>query len=245
MPVVRYNNTSNTNASQVTRRAQGRAIYANSLVNQKSLEQNCLNRVAAGPAATTSFDGAKYIDQRIGNIFTTPVQASEIVLTSPCAVPSVPPLATPIVYPNYELTCSDPLGIQIMATGSFTSFTFTTTSLGAGVLEFQFFLNENYVSSQLVVLGSDSNLITPPAGIDEVRYVFKCNPINVDVFCAAVDKVLQWTNPYQFTLTDGGSTTLTLVPHNGGSPVTSTINSGVPYTPTPSYGWDSWDISPC
>lgn len=244
MPVVRYNNTSNTNASQVTRRAQGRAVYANSLVNQKSLDLNCLNRVAAGPAATTSYDGAKYMDQRVGNVFTTPVQAAQIVATSPCAVPPVNTVV-PIVYPNYELSCSDPLGIQIMATGTFTSFTFTTTSLGAGVLEFQFFLNGSYYSDQLVVLGVDSNLITPPAGIDEVRYVFKCNPINVDVYCGAIDKVLQWTNPYQFTLTDGGSTTLTLVPHNGGSPVTFTINSGIAFTPTPSWGWDSWDISPC
>ena len=84
MPVIRYNNTANTNASDIARRAKGRVVYANSLVNTKSLEQNCLNRVAAGPAATTSFDATTYYDQRVGAVFTTAVQAAEIILSSPC-----------------------------------------------------------------------------------------------------------------------------------------------------------------
>ncbi len=84
MPVIRFNNASNRNASDIPRRAQGRAVYANSLVNQKTLEQNCLNRVVMGPAATTSYDGMKYTDKRVGAVFTTPSQAAEILVSSPC-----------------------------------------------------------------------------------------------------------------------------------------------------------------
>jgi hypothetical protein len=84
MPVIKYNNTRNTNASEVTNRAKAKTVFANALINQKTLEQNCLNRVAAGPAATTSFDGSKYYDQREGAVFTTSVQAAEILATSPC-----------------------------------------------------------------------------------------------------------------------------------------------------------------
>jgi hypothetical protein len=83
-PVIRFNNVSNLNASDIARRAQGRAVYANSLVNQKTLEQNCLNRLVMGPAATTSYDARKYTDQRVGAVFTTPVQAAEILASSPC-----------------------------------------------------------------------------------------------------------------------------------------------------------------
>jgi hypothetical protein len=88
MPVIRYNNTANYNASDIARRAQGRAVYANALVNQKSLDQACLNRVVAGQAAATSYSGSKYIDQRVGTVFTTPEQSAQIVLTSPCAQPN-------------------------------------------------------------------------------------------------------------------------------------------------------------
>ncbi len=241
MPVIKFNGSTNYNASDIPRRAQGRAVFADSLVNQKTLERGCLNRVVSGPAPATSYSGSKYIDQRVGTVFTTAEQAIEIVALSPCAVTQ----ATPIVYPNYELTCSDPLGIQIMATGTFTKFTFTTTSIGAGVLEFQFFLNDNYVSSELNVLGVDSNLITVPNNIDEVRYVFKCNPINVTLSCSPDSFVLQWTNPYSFTNSTGSTKTLTLTPHAGGSPTVVSVANGDTYTPTPSWGYDLWSLSPC
>lgn len=241
MPVIRFNGSTNYNASDVARREQGRAVFANSLVNQKSLERNCLNRVVAGPSAATSYDGSKYIDQRIGTIFTTAAQAAEIVALSPCAT-----VTSPVIqYPNYELSCSDPLGIQIMATGSFTKFTFTTTSEGAGVIDFQFFYEGAFVSNQLNVLGVDSTLITVPEGIDEVRYVFKCNPINVTLDCDAISKVLQWSNPYSFTNPAGTSKTLTLYPYPSGTPVAQSIGAGETFTPTPAWGWNLWDISPC
>lgn len=66
MPVIRFNGSTNYNASDIPRRVQGRAVFANSLVNQKSLDINCLNRVAAGPSAATSYSGTKITDQRVG-----------------------------------------------------------------------------------------------------------------------------------------------------------------------------------
>ena len=246
MPVIRFNNNANTNASDIARRAQGRAVFANSLVNQKSLDLNCLNRVAAGPAATTSFSGSKYIDQRVGTIFTTQELAAEIVVKSPCQQPQQP--AVPVIsYPNYVLECSDSLGIQVMATGTFTSFTFTTTTLGAGVLEFQFYKDNSYFSNQLVVLGVDSSLITPPSDTDEVRYVFRCNPIAVTLSCPGESRFLQWTLPYTFTYeanTPGDTTTLTLYQYPSDTPIEYEVTDGVPFTPTSSWGYNSWDI-PC
>lgn len=246
MPVIRYNATANTNASDLTRRTQGRAVFANSLVNQKTLDLGCTNRVASGPAATTSYDGSKYIDQRVGTIFTTPAQAAEIVLTSPCT----PAEAPPIVYPVYEVTCNDSLGIQILASGSFTKFWFTPTSLGTGVIEFQYFYQDTYVSDDLIVLGVDSQLVTPPPGIDEVRYVFRCSPQIVSLSCSAPSTVLQWTIPYSFynpSDLSGNFTTLTLYKHPIGSGITEThtVSSDGTFTPTPAWGWDAWSISPC
>lgn len=84
MPPIKFNGTKNYNASDVAKRAQARAVFANSLVNQKSLDNNCLNRVVAGPAATTSFDASKVIDQRVGAVATTKVEAVLIVVSSPC-----------------------------------------------------------------------------------------------------------------------------------------------------------------
>ena len=246
MPVIRYNNTANTNASDIARRAKGRAVFANSLINTKTLEQNCLNRVAAGPAATTSFDGSTYYDQRVGAVFTTAEQAAEILLTSPCDPANKPP-PEPIVYPSYVLECDDSVGIQIMASGTFTKFTFTTVSQGTGVVEFQFFYLTSYVSSELNVLGVDSNLITPPVGIDEVRYVFRCTPQNVSVTCGAMSKVLQWTVPYSFTNSEESTKTLTLYLHPiaEGNTISQSMAAGQTYTPTPAWGYDAWDISPC
>lgn len=118
--------------------------------------------MVAGPSPATSYSGIKVSDQRLGAVFTTPAQSAEIVAASPCQTPTV---QSSIVYPNYVLECSDPLGIQIMATGTFTRFTFTTTSQGAGCIDFQFFLEGAFVSNQFVVLGVDSNLITPLQGL--------------------------------------------------------------------------------
>lgn len=84
MPVIRFNGSTNYNASDVARRAQGKAVYANSLVNQKTLEKGCLNRAVSGPAPATSYDGSKYTDQRVGVVFTTCEQKTEILATSPC-----------------------------------------------------------------------------------------------------------------------------------------------------------------
>lgn len=238
--IIRFNNTSNLNASEVARRAQARAIYADALVNQKNLDKDCLNAVSAGPSAAASYSANKVTDQRLGAIFTTPAQQAEIIASSSCEVPPIPV----IVYPNYELSCSDPLGIQIMATGSFTRFTFTTTSLGAGCLEFQYFLNGNYVSNDFVVLGVTSNLITPPNGIDEVRYVFKCSPIVVTIDCSGTPTALQYTNPYSFYNPSLFSVTLTLTkyPAELGT-ITQVVSGGELFTPTPSWGWYLWSIA--
>lgn len=242
MPVIRFNGSTNYNASDVTRREQARTVYANALVNQKSLDNTCLNRVVAGPSPATSYSGIKVSDQRLGAVFTTPAQSAEIVAASPCQTPTV---QSSIVYPNYVLECSDPLGIQIMATGTFTRFTFTTTSQGAGCIDFQFFLEGAFVSNQFVVLGVDSNLITPPAGIDEVRYVFKCSPIVVTIDCSAPPSALQYTNPYCFYNPSGSPVILTLTnyPVELGTE-THTVGAGQTFTPTPAWGWYIWSI-PC
>jgi hypothetical protein len=136
-----------------------------------------------------------------------------------------------------------------MATGSFTKFYFTTASQGAGVIEFQFFLEGSYVSDQLVVLGVDSNLITPPSEIDEVRYAFRCSPYPVTLLCQN-PKVLQWTVPYSFTNPSdlsGSYTTLTLYLHPiaDGQTLTHNVYAGSTYVPTPAWGYDAWNIASC
>ena len=84
MPPVKFNGSKNYNASDVTRREQARTVYANALTNQKSLDNNCLNRVVAGPSSATSFSAYKVSDQHTGAIFTTPAESATIVASSPC-----------------------------------------------------------------------------------------------------------------------------------------------------------------
>ena len=84
MVVVKFNGTTNYRASNVTQRTQARTVFANSLVNQKSLDLPCQNRVAAGPAPTTSFSASKIMEQHVGAVATTPAEAALIVQQSPC-----------------------------------------------------------------------------------------------------------------------------------------------------------------
>jgi hypothetical protein len=84
MPVIRFNGSTNYNASDVARRAQARTVFADSLVKQKTLDQSCLNRIVSGPAPATSYNAGKVQDQRVGAVFTTPTQAATIVTESPC-----------------------------------------------------------------------------------------------------------------------------------------------------------------
>ena len=84
MPPIRFNGSTNYNASDVAKRSQARAVFANHLVNQKTVDQSCLNRVVSGPSAATSYSANKVADQRAGAVFTTPSQAAAIVASSPC-----------------------------------------------------------------------------------------------------------------------------------------------------------------
>lgn len=79
-----YNNTSNTNASVVIFRQQGKQVYANQLLYNKALSEPCVNRVVAGNAATTSYSGATYIDQRVGAVATTCAEKAQILASDQC-----------------------------------------------------------------------------------------------------------------------------------------------------------------
>lgn len=78
------NKNTNYNASVVTFRQQGRQIYANSLLQNKGLSEPCVNRVSAGPAATTSYSGQVIVDQRVGAINTTCAEKAQILASDPC-----------------------------------------------------------------------------------------------------------------------------------------------------------------
>lgn len=97
MPVVQFSKNKNYNASDVARRNQSRTVFTNSLVIQKSLENQCLNRVSLGLGTNASYTGGSYIDKQIGTIFTTPSQVTEILATSPCQILSSAPPPPPQV----------------------------------------------------------------------------------------------------------------------------------------------------
>ena len=78
------NKNTNYNASVVTFKQQGKQVYANSLLYTKALSEPCPNRVVAGNAATTSYSGTVYIDQRVGAVSTTCAEKAEILASDPC-----------------------------------------------------------------------------------------------------------------------------------------------------------------
>ncbi len=78
------NKNTNYNASVITFKQQGKQIYANSLLYNKSLSEPCVNRVVAGNAATTSYSGLVYVDQRVGATVTTCAEKAAILASDPC-----------------------------------------------------------------------------------------------------------------------------------------------------------------
>jgi hypothetical protein len=79
------NNNTNSNASAVTFKQQGKQVYANALLNTKALGQSCPNRVAAGNSPNTSYSGTSYIDQRVGAVTTSCEEKAEILASDKCS----------------------------------------------------------------------------------------------------------------------------------------------------------------
>lgn len=79
------NKNTNTSASVVTFKQQGKQVYANTLLNTKALEQSCSNRVVAGNSSNTSYSGSSYIDQRVGAVATTCLEKADILASSKCS----------------------------------------------------------------------------------------------------------------------------------------------------------------
>lgn len=75
------NKNTNYNASVVTFKQQGKQVYANSLLYNKSLTEPCNNRVFAANSPNTSYSGMTYIDQRVGAV-ATPCEEKAVILAS-------------------------------------------------------------------------------------------------------------------------------------------------------------------
>ena len=78
------NKNTNYNASVVTFKQQGKQVYANSLLYNKSLGEPCVNRVTATNGPNTSYTGMTYIDQRVGAVSTTCAEKAEILASDRC-----------------------------------------------------------------------------------------------------------------------------------------------------------------
>jgi hypothetical protein len=79
------NNNTNTNASVVAFKQQGKQVYANALLYTKGLSEPCLNRVSLGKSPNTSYSGTSYIDQRVGAVATTCTEKAEILASDKCS----------------------------------------------------------------------------------------------------------------------------------------------------------------
>jgi hypothetical protein len=79
------NNNTNTNASVVAFKQQGKQVYANALLYTKGLSEPCLNRVTATNGPNTSYSGMTYIDQRVGAVATTCTEKAEILASDKCS----------------------------------------------------------------------------------------------------------------------------------------------------------------
>ena len=79
------NRNTNYDASVIAFKQQGKQVYANALLYQKSLGEPCLNRVALGQSPNTSYSGTTYIDQRVGAVATTCTEKAEILASDKCS----------------------------------------------------------------------------------------------------------------------------------------------------------------
>jgi hypothetical protein len=78
------NKNTNYNASVVTFKQQGKQVYANALLYNKSLTETCVNRVVAGNSPNTSYSGTTYLDQRVGAVATPCYEKAQILASDTC-----------------------------------------------------------------------------------------------------------------------------------------------------------------
>jgi hypothetical protein len=78
------NKNTNYNASVVTFKQQGKQVYANALLYNKSLTETCANRVVAGNSPNTSYSGTTYLDQRVGAVATPCDEKAAILASDTC-----------------------------------------------------------------------------------------------------------------------------------------------------------------
>ena len=79
------NRNTNYNASVVTFKQQGKQVYANSLLNTKSLTEPCGTRISLGHSPKTSYSGMTLVDQRVGAVATTCTEKAQILASDKCS----------------------------------------------------------------------------------------------------------------------------------------------------------------
>jgi hypothetical protein len=236
--LLRSPNT-NQNASAATRRVQTRAIFANALVQQKTLDFNCLNRVYAGNALPTNYSGSIPGDRREGAMNTTPAEAAAIVAASPCDVPAAaqPP-------PTYSISCSDDVGVQTLTVADPTvPFLVSPTSEGTGITNFIFKNNVGAILEEQFVVFPIESPIVPPQGTFTIEYVFRCTPVIIQPNCIdSPSGVLEPTLPYSFQNLTGSAFFMT---YSKPTEIDQQlVQDNEIFTPIPSYGWTFYSI-PC
>jgi hypothetical protein len=228
----------NQNASAATRRVQTRAIFANALVQQKTLDFNCLNRVFLGNALPTNYSGSIPGDRREGAMNTSPAESAAIVAASPCVVPAT----TPPPVPTYSISCSDDSSFQQLVVDNPTvPFLVVPTSEGTGVINFYFKRPES-IEQQLFPLPIESPIV-PPEDTVSIEFVFRCTPVIIQPNCVdSPSGVLDPTLPYSFQNLTGSAFFMT---YSKPTEIDQRlVQDNETFTPEPSYGWTFYSI-PC
>lgn len=147
----------------------------------------------------------------------------------------------PVTLPEYTIFCSDAVDAQdLNVSQPNNSFIVIPSTVSTGAATIYFYnITDTVIGSKFITFNSIIPIvIMPVSGTITVRYIFRCNPILIDLVCPD-GRILDPQTPYQFQNNLFNAINLKLTKVNGGN-ITTPMLSETIYTPTPMYGYTSY-----
>lgn len=243
----RGSNLKNMNASIITNKRQAQMVFTG---YERQIEAiNTGFRTQRGAIAFNGAEGPTLANLKNGNTWTSPETLHAIQTTNYCSLSDSCPIPPPPSPPVYTISCSDVQGIQYITLSSIIPFyiSYDTNISNTGVVQLSFYQtgNPSPIGIQVVNLITDSLLITPPPGTtsNNIGYVFRCTPILIS-YSGASSGSLVAGYPYEFRNDSGNLLPKILtITKEDSSTIVATVADGDTYTPSPLYGYISYNFN--
>ena len=150
-------------------------------------------------------------------------------------------------YPNFSITCYQSRGVNMLTNTNIQPFTFTVTSIGAGIILIEYFSDLNLsfqiANTHIFLDATPYPVIYPVPGTHSVGYTFFCSPLPIVLTAAHTTGpvIVEPTSPYEYINSTGGPIIFTLnASFVGISTIVTTIADGATFAPIPVAGYLSY-----